>query len=322
MRSAVEERGSSCRKTSRSRHSGRTFSIPITVTSTSGSVVHMRPLPSDSTTQIVPVSAIPKFAPLVAIGTVRNFSRRCWRAASAIALASQPRCWPLAIVRSNSARISARFLWIAGTRMCDEDSCASWMISSARSVSIASIPWSASASLSPISSVASDLTLISSRAPWSWAMPATMRFASAASRAQCTTPPARVTEASRRSSCSGSVAIARALIALPASRNASQSGTSATALRALGADGRGRLADVAAQLGVGAASRARRRESLTRCRQDLGEVDRAHAGPLALAARRRCASGTSCRPTCRPPRPCRARGAACRRASPSRCRRS
>ena len=36
----------------------------MTVTSTSGSVMHMRPLPSDSTTQIVPVSATPKFAPL------------------------------------------------------------------------------------------------------------------------------------------------------------------------------------------------------------------------------------------------------------------
>ena len=113
--------------------------------------------------------------------------------------------------------------------MCEEDSCASWMISSARSVSIASIPCSASASLSPISSVASDLTLITSRAPWSRAMPATMRFASAPSRAQCTTPPARVTAASRRSSCSGSVAIARALIVAPASRSSSQSESSATA---------------------------------------------------------------------------------------------
>ena len=119
IRSAVEERGSSCRKTSRSRHAGSTFSIPITVISVSGSVMHMRPLPSDSTTQIVPVSATPKFAPTTATGTVRNFSRRCRRAASAIAVASQPRSWPSAIVRSNSARISARFLWIAGTRMCD-----------------------------------------------------------------------------------------------------------------------------------------------------------------------------------------------------------
>src|SRR5918995_1334011 len=60
-------------------------------------------------------------------------------------------------------------------------------------------------------------------------MPATIALASAPSRAQCTFPPARVTLASRRSSCSGSVAIARALIAAPASRSASQSSSSATA---------------------------------------------------------------------------------------------
>ena len=76
IRSAVEERGSSCSMTSRSRHSGSTFSMPISVISTSGSVVHMRPLPSDSTTPTEPVSAIPKFAPLIATGTERNFSRR------------------------------------------------------------------------------------------------------------------------------------------------------------------------------------------------------------------------------------------------------
>ena len=40
-----------------------TFSIPIRVTSTGGSVVHILPLPSDSTTQTVPVSATAKFAP-------------------------------------------------------------------------------------------------------------------------------------------------------------------------------------------------------------------------------------------------------------------
>ena len=89
------------------------------VTSARGSVRHMRPLPSDSTTPIVPVSAIPKFAPETATGTVRNFERRCSRAASAIADASLPSDWPWAIVRSNSARISARLRWIAGTRMCD-----------------------------------------------------------------------------------------------------------------------------------------------------------------------------------------------------------
>ena len=186
MRSAVLDLGSSCRKTSRSRHSGSSFSIPITVTSTSGSVVHMRPLPSDSTTATVPVSAIPKFAPDTATFTDRNLSRRWRRAASAIPVASHPRSSPCAIVRSNRRLISARFLWMAGTRMCDERSPASWMISSARSVSIASMPSAFNALLSSISSVAIDLTLISSRAPWPFAMPATIALASAPSRAQCT----------------------------------------------------------------------------------------------------------------------------------------
>ena len=77
MRSPVEERGSSCRNTSRSRKRGIAFSIPITVISASGSVVHMRPLPSDSTTQIVPVSAAAKFAPEIATRARRNASRRC-----------------------------------------------------------------------------------------------------------------------------------------------------------------------------------------------------------------------------------------------------
>ena len=94
IRSAVEERGSSCSITSRSRHSGSTFSMPMSVTSTFGSVVHMRPLPSDSTTPIVPVSAMPKFAPLTATGTVRNFSRRWRRAASAIARRLQAELLP------------------------------------------------------------------------------------------------------------------------------------------------------------------------------------------------------------------------------------
>ena len=104
-----------------------------------GSVRHMRPLPSDSTTQMVPVSATAKFAPLIADPAPRGTcSRRCARA--------PPRPAPRArrsgprrrrSVRRNSSRISARFLWIAGTRMCDDRSPASWMISSARSVSVA-----------------------------------------------------------------------------------------------------------------------------------------------------------------------------------------
>jgi len=50
--------------------------MPITVTSTGGRVTHMRPLPSDSTTPTVPVSAIAKFAPLTPIRAERKRSRR------------------------------------------------------------------------------------------------------------------------------------------------------------------------------------------------------------------------------------------------------
>ena len=66
IRSPVEERGSSCRNTSRSVQVGTSFSTPITVISVSGSVRHIRPLPSDSTTEIVPVSATAKLAPEIA----------------------------------------------------------------------------------------------------------------------------------------------------------------------------------------------------------------------------------------------------------------
>jgi len=68
-------------------------------------------------------------------------------------------------LRTAGAAISARLRWIAGTRMCDCSSSPSCTISSARSVSIAAIPRCSSASLRPISSVAIDLTLITSRAP-------------------------------------------------------------------------------------------------------------------------------------------------------------
>ena len=51
----------------------------------SGRVRHIRPLPSDSTTLSVPVSATAKFAPLIATLACRNFRRRCRRAAPASA---------------------------------------------------------------------------------------------------------------------------------------------------------------------------------------------------------------------------------------------
>ena len=69
-------------KTSKSRQVGMTFSIPMSVTRTGGSVVHILPLPSDSTTQTVPVSATAKFAPEMPTFAARNFSRRYRRAAS------------------------------------------------------------------------------------------------------------------------------------------------------------------------------------------------------------------------------------------------
>ena len=103
-------------KTSKSCQAGMTFSTPIRVTSTGGTVVHIRPFPSDSTTHTVPVSATAKFAPETPTFAFRNFSRRCWRAASVRAAGSSGRS-STSSSRRKSSRISARFLWIAGTNM-------------------------------------------------------------------------------------------------------------------------------------------------------------------------------------------------------------
>ena len=196
IRSAVLDRGNSCRKTSRYCQLGTTFSMPMTEMSTFGKVRHIRPFPSDSTMQIVPVSATAKLPPLIATGTLRNFLRRGARAAAASARGSSLRSSVSVSRRRKIARISARFLWIAGTRIWLDRSSASWMMSSARSVSIASMPCSASASFRPISSVVSDLILTTSFAACASAIPAMMALASAASAAQCTCPPARVTACS------------------------------------------------------------------------------------------------------------------------------
>ena len=50
--------------------------MPTRLIRTWGKVTHMRPLPSDSTTQTEPDSAMAKFAPLKPTLTRRNFSRR------------------------------------------------------------------------------------------------------------------------------------------------------------------------------------------------------------------------------------------------------
>ena len=58
------------------------------------------------------------------------------------------------------------------------------------------MPASSSASFSPISWVAIDLTLTTSLSPVARTSSVTIRFASSASAAQCTVPPAAVTAAS------------------------------------------------------------------------------------------------------------------------------
>src|SRR6266566_6186457 len=102
------------------------------------------------------------------------------------------------------------------------------MISSARSVSMARIPASASALLRWISSVVSDLTFTTLFAPVPCTISVMMRLASAASRAQWTCPPARWTAASSCNRYSSRWYITCALIADPAARRASQSGSSLT----------------------------------------------------------------------------------------------
>ena len=71
-----ELRGSSCMNTPRCSSRGSSFSMPTTLIRSSGSVVHMRPLPSDSRITRVPVSAIAKLAPLTPMRARRNRSRR------------------------------------------------------------------------------------------------------------------------------------------------------------------------------------------------------------------------------------------------------
>ena len=207
--------------------------MPMTVMRTSGRVRHIRPLPSDSTTTTEPVSATAKFAPETATRARRNFSRRWRRAASASSGGSSVRpagagrpTRPISSMKMS--RISVRLRWIAGTRMCDGRSCPSWTIISARSVSQTAMPSWRSASLSSISWVAIDLTLTTSVAPSAFAIAATIAFASPASRAQWTIPPASVTRVSSRSRSAGRSRTTSSLIAAPARRSASQSARSST----------------------------------------------------------------------------------------------
>ena len=124
IRSPVDERGSSCRNTSRSVQVGTSFSMPITVIRVRGSVRHIRPLPSDSTTDSVPVVATAKLAPeigdlggqeLLPQVPARRLGQRRGSSVRSAGAGSPTE----AISRRKISRISARLRWIAGTRMCD-----------------------------------------------------------------------------------------------------------------------------------------------------------------------------------------------------------
>ena len=66
------------------------------------------------------MSATAKLTPLMPTRAPRNSLRRCTRAASASSRGSSERSGGASgSVRANRARICSRFLWIAGTRMCD-----------------------------------------------------------------------------------------------------------------------------------------------------------------------------------------------------------
>ena len=76
----VALRASSFRNTARSCARGITFSIPATAMWIFGADVVRRALPSFSMITTAPESAIRKFAPLMPISAVRNFSRSTPRA--------------------------------------------------------------------------------------------------------------------------------------------------------------------------------------------------------------------------------------------------
>ena len=228
---------------------------------------------------------------------------------------------PGAIVRANRSRISVRLRWIAGTRMCDDQSPSSWRISSAKSVSSAWMPASASAALRPISSVVSDLTFTTSSTPCARATAATAAFASAASRAQCTWPPAASTADSNWSRYSSRWASTSVLIAFPASRSSSQSGSSSTTLARFA-----RIVSVALRRFVrswtfASSTRAASGKVVTSTR---GSRRCEPAGPRSrdARARRRSEAGTSCRRRCRTPRRSTRSRRTCPQASRSMCRRS
>ena len=158
------------------------------------------------------------------------------------------------------------------------------------------MPAAASASLSPISWVAIDLTLTTSSRRSACTSPVTIPLASLASRAQCTAPPRAVTAASSRSRCSSRCASACALIAAPASRSSSQSASSPTTAARLArivsvAWPRLRRSWVSASAGLRGLRERRHPHERAAHRQRLASPGM----PVALRRRRRLGPGTVAR---------------------------
>ena len=229
------------------------------------------------------------------------------------------------------SRISVRLRWIAGTRMCDGRSCPSWTIISARSVSQTSMPsWRERlVELDLLGRHRLDLDdLVGAVRRGRCA--ATIAFASAASRAQWTTPPAAVTAAS---SCSSSAGRSREDLVLDGRAGQAQRlpvgalGDGCGALRRGSSSSRGRGSPGAARPpgrpgpppGTAACRRSvgsgRSRDLRSDRRlavmapavpssgQDLGEVHHPDRRAPRATAGRRCASGTTCRRRSGPRRP-------------------
>ncbi len=94
----VALRASSRRNTPKCSWVGTSFSMPMQAMCTLARCTPMSALPSLVQTTKPPVSATAKLTPVMAASAFRNFSRRCWRAASvrycgSVAPFSVPRCW-------------------------------------------------------------------------------------------------------------------------------------------------------------------------------------------------------------------------------------
>ena len=165
IRSPVDDRGSSCRNTSRSRQVGTSFSMPMTVirVSRQGQAHPAVALGLDhgqraglGDGEVGPGDRHLRAEERLAAGAPGRHGQR--RAARRSAPGPTP-----GISRRKISRISARLRWIAGTRMCDGPVVARAARSARPGRSRpAAMPAASSASLSPISWVAIDLTLTTS----------------------------------------------------------------------------------------------------------------------------------------------------------------